>query len=139
MKTILIIVAAWLALFGTWCYRQTLRESTRSADVPAVPAVRIERDFLVNDPWSVSNAVKFQAPPEGWEIVCDDHGNYAVRHGGIVRGWNISSSALKYVRTSRFDAITVTWRINGIIQETSPTSVIDDFFTNVWRECEDTK
>jgi len=99
------------------------------------PLRALYEDFIMGDPWSVSNAVKFQRPPEGWEIACDNSGHYAPRIGDHV----LDVPSVHAVRTSRFEAIVAAWRMKGIwdARVEIPTNLPPLVHTtNVWGDCE---
>lgn len=93
------------------------------------PAPTMLEDFVMGSKTAVSNATKYQAPPPGWYIMCDDHGNYAPANSGQV----IDRPTDSMIRRSSFEAIVAAWRIKEIWDSPLPEKMRS---TNVWHDCD---
>jgi len=99
---------------------------------PITNAVVNPRDFILMSVTAVSNANRFQKPPDGWRVVCDGGGHYAPQAGGRGAVDNITYYGTNTViRATEFEAVVACWRIKEIWNTPMP-----DHPTNQWHDCE---
>jgi hypothetical protein len=91
-------------------------------------------DFYLSSAHAISNALFFQAPPEGWDLVCDRNGHWCPRKGDHV--WDIQDGYSTTSRTNEFEAIITAWRSKEIIDTPFQFHTPEvPHSTNVWQEC----
>lgn len=134
-KLLKIVLMASIGLVG--CARDSIVESVpRPASPPK--QVTIDEDFIMGSTTAVSNAMLHNGPPEGWDIVCDNFGNYSPRNGTSVIGHYDDMKLGNHnetIRTSRWEAVVASWRLKEIWD--APKPEFSGFnTTNQWHVCD---
>lgn len=88
-------------------------------------------DYYLRDEYAVSNAFQVQEAPKEFSILCDNNGHYIPAF--LNRPLDYTHD---YIRTSRFDALVVAWKLRKTYDE--PPSELDKFRSKVhWVNCAD--
>lgn len=127
-----VAIAILLGIVSVVLTSQFRHKKHPSLTIQPPAKVSLADDFVMGDPWAVSNAVAFQAPPKDWEIVCDNAGHFAPR---TPRGSVCDIKSSHTVRTSRFEAIVAAWRVKGIL-DNPPVFNEPERETNIWTNCD---
>lgn len=93
------------------------------------------KHFMTGDFYSVSNALRFNAPPKRWKIVCDGHGHYCPAFGSATIDLiDLLAPDSSTIRSNKFEAIICAWRIQSI-WDSPPALIVPKYSTNQWSDC----
>jgi hypothetical protein len=117
------------------CSRQVPRQTVEEIERDLGPGGRF--DFVMTSATAVSNANRFGAPPDGFDIACDSKGHFTPRYHGVASEIDV------LIRTSKWEAVVGAWRVKEVVEESQkrapsrgnhtevPTSARHD-----WHDCE---
>lgn len=94
-------------------------------------------DIVLESATAASNAATFGRPPDGWSVVCDDHGHYAPAYLGYAFDIPDLPGYRMTVRDTFQEAVVACWQVKEVLDrphEPEPGPSLHT--TNKWKECD---
>lgn len=106
---------------------------TNATEVVGPKLPKLIDDFVMGSVTAVSNAVLVGAPPSGWRVACSPDGFYAA----ITPDGRIMDNDAYKIRTNRFQAMVVAWRMKEIWESPRPEYRLPEYgVAKKWQPCD---
>lgn len=131
------VFVAVVALISFYVSRRKTEQPQVETQIALETNAIKKQDFMMDSPTAVSNAVRFNAPPEGWDIVCNRNQMFAPRSGTFTfEIYDLPNWRQTTIRTSRFEAVVAAWRIKEMVDVAVLEATTKVESTNVWNQCD---